>query len=265
MARPEKFGQNTIQELKLAAHAVNVQIQLVSNIDELLDFWENKRVVAHFAKVHDRVVEALDAASRSLVLVVDHGKEPVLADLVVKSLLKSRHSTLDNRLDLVRELRFDILFQTSKQERTKHLVETLDNEQLLFFVELQLFLAGTRRKGTVEPLIESLDRGENLGANKVEESPEFGQVVLWSERKELSVSFCSQHRPKTTTDKSSSSSTSKMCKRVTFPSSQLALKESKRGSKRFDVTATPVASSIFFRRASPRLTRVFISAASLPQ
>lgn len=57
-------------------------------------------------------------------------------------------------------------------------METLDDQQLLFFVQLHLVLHALVGKGRVEPLLERLDRVEDLGQCKVEQGPQFGQVVL---------------------------------------------------------------------------------------
>jgi hypothetical protein len=56
-------------------------------------------------------------------------------------------------------------------------VQTLDDKERLFFVQLNLVSSigvGERR---VEPLIEQLNRVEDLGENEVEEGPKFREVV----------------------------------------------------------------------------------------
>lgn len=89
----------------------------------------------------------------------------MLLERRVDPLLKGAHLTLDNLFDLVRELTLNILFETSKKERTKDLVETTDNEKLLFLGNDDLVgpSAGER---SIEPVVERFGRVEDLGKDE---------------------------------------------------------------------------------------------------
>lgn len=93
-------------------------------------------------------------------------------------MLERRELALDDALDLVWQLGFDILLETTQQKWTQHLVETFDDEKLLFFIEINLVLNTLIRERCVEPFFKRLDAFEDLGQDKVEQGPEFGQIVL---------------------------------------------------------------------------------------
>jgi hypothetical protein len=56
-------------------------------------------------------------------------------------------------------------------------VETLDDEQGFFFIHLHLFSTGIG-KGGIEPFVERFDRVEDFGQDEIEQSPQFGKIVL---------------------------------------------------------------------------------------
>lgn len=129
-------------------------------------------------ELHDLILQAADA--RRLLRVgrpvgEDH---PVLLDLTRELGLQRAHLALDDSLDLVRQVRLDVLLQATEEEGPEDLVKTTDNEQRLFFVQLDLVLAASIGEGRVEPLVEALDRPEDLGQDKVEQSPQLWEVVL---------------------------------------------------------------------------------------
>ena len=108
----------------------------------------------------------------------------------VDPLLESAHLALDNLLDLVGQLGLDVLLESTKEERSKHLMKTTNDEKLLLLVDTHL--VGSSRVGErcVEPLIEGLDGVEDLGKDEVEEGPQLGKVVLRDEtRSKRRVSF----------------------------------------------------------------------------
>lgn len=47
-------------------------------------------------------------------------------------------------------------------------MQTLDNEQLLFFVQLYFVLHALVRKWSIEPFFEAFDTVENLGQNEIQ-------------------------------------------------------------------------------------------------
>lgn len=56
----------------------------------------------------------------------------------VQDALKTRHVTFDDVLDLVRQLRLDLLLQSAQQERPQHFVQTPDDQDRFFFVQFDL-------------------------------------------------------------------------------------------------------------------------------
>jgi len=57
-------------------------------------------------------------------------------------------------------------------------MQTPNDEQRLFFVQLDLVLSTCVGERRVEPLVEALRRVEHFREDEVEQSPEFGKVVL---------------------------------------------------------------------------------------
>ena len=133
---------------------------------------------AHLAQLHDLVLQAADTGGLLRVgrsIGEDHS---VLLDLLGELDLQRTHLALDDPLDLVGEVRLDVLLQSSEQERPEHLVQTTNDEQRLFFVQLDLVLATGVGEGRIEPLVEALHRAEDFREYKVEQCPQLRQVVL---------------------------------------------------------------------------------------
>ena len=57
-------------------------------------------------------------------------------------------------------------------------MQTADDEERLFFVQFDLIAGARVGEGSVEPLVERLDRVEHLRQREVEQSPQLGKVVL---------------------------------------------------------------------------------------
>ena len=57
-------------------------------------------------------------------------------------------------------------------------MQTLDNEELLFFVEREGLLTARVGKWCREPLVERLDRVEDFRQHEIEQGPQLGQIVL---------------------------------------------------------------------------------------
>lgn len=53
-----------------------------------------------------------------------------------------------------------------------------DDEERFFFIEFDLVTSASIREGSVEPLVEGLNRVEHLRQRKVEQGPQFGEVIL---------------------------------------------------------------------------------------
>ena len=78
--------------------------------------------------------------------------------------------------DLVGQLRFHFLLETTQEERSQHFVQTSDDEDRLLFVEFHFLAGGGER--SVEPLLERRHRLEDGRQQKVEKRPQLGQLVL---------------------------------------------------------------------------------------
>ena len=61
---------------------------------------------------------------------------------------------LDHLLNLIRQLTLDVPLQTPQQERPENLVQTLDDDERLFFVQLDLVSGAGVGERRVEPLVE---------------------------------------------------------------------------------------------------------------
>lgn len=98
--------------------------------------------------------------------------------LLIELRLQRAHLALDDLLDLIRELRLDVLLESTKQERSKNFVETFNDEQRLLFVQLHLIGSAGIGEGCCEPLVEGLYGVENLGEDEVQKRPQFVEFVL---------------------------------------------------------------------------------------
>lgn len=120
-----------MQQLELAGDTVNFVIDHAAGVDLVFDAIKQERMLANFSQLHELVAEALDAATRFPVQILDEcsfynafhlpfgaffaiGNHLVLLHLLVKLTLQCTHSDLDNLLDLVRELGLDILLQATE-------------------------------------------------------------------------------------------------------------------------------------------------------
>jgi hypothetical protein len=81
------------------------------------------------------------------------GKHLVLLDILVQNPLQPRHLGIDDALNLVGQFALDVLLQSTEEERPKHLVQTLDDEELFFFVQVELLARCIGERGG-EPLVE---------------------------------------------------------------------------------------------------------------
>lgn len=198
MACREELRQDTIEQFELAGDAMK-QLLAASSVvlNRLLDRSKDERVIADLAELHEHVVEALHLRRLVLAHVVFDEEELEFFDLTVElcvavrptttmqetgerahSMLKGAHLALDDPLDLVRQIGLDVLLQSTKKERSKDFMQTANDEQGLLFIQVNLLLTACIRKGGVEPLVERLDRVEDLGQDEVEQRPKFGKVVL---------------------------------------------------------------------------------------
>ena len=57
-------------------------------------------------------------------------------------------------------------------------LQMTDDEQCLFFVQLDLVACARVRERRVEPFVERLKRVKDLGEGEVEQRPKLGEVVL---------------------------------------------------------------------------------------
>jgi hypothetical protein len=134
----------------------------------------------HLPQLHNLILQPLDARRLLLPLARSQlGKDhPMLLDLPRQLELQTRHPTLDDPLDLVGQIALDILLQATEKEGTQDLVQTTDDEERFFFVDLDLVLSSRVGEGGVKPFVEGFDRAEDFGEDEVEKGPELGEVVL---------------------------------------------------------------------------------------
>jgi hypothetical protein len=59
-------------------------------------------------------------------------------DLLVKNSLESAHFALDDVFRLFRQLRLHVLLETTEEERPEDFVQTTDDQNRFFFVQLDL-------------------------------------------------------------------------------------------------------------------------------
>ena len=95
----------------------------------------------------------------------------VLLHLLVQLTLERAHADLDDLLHLIRQLALHVLLQPPQHERSEHLVQTPDDEERLFFVQLDLAGGAGVGEGRVEPFVERFYGVEDLGKGEIEERP----------------------------------------------------------------------------------------------
>lgn len=201
----KQLGQNSIQKCDFSRRAIYTGVDLLARVDNIFHFGEHKRMLANLAELHNGVVQALDtglfaikksdtSATQNSSLSIPLGilrvrkQHSMLLELHVQLALQSAHLALDNLFNLVRQLAFDILLQATKQEWTKHFVQAPDNQQRLFFIQLNLIPCARIGKRSVEPLVKRFDAVKDFGQSKVEQSPQFGEIVL--ESSSVSAEHC---------------------------------------------------------------------------
>ncbi len=179
-----ELGQDAVEELELAGGSVDVGAlnHVRRRVDVLgvglLDVLEHEGMVAELSQLHDRVHEGLGSAGLTLALGVARvgQHDTALLHVGVQPPLKAGHLALDNVFDLVGQLRLDVLLEPPEQEGSEHFVETTDDQNRFFLVQLHL-LAGDG-EGSVEPLLERVARLEDGRQQEVEQGPQLGQLVL---------------------------------------------------------------------------------------
>ena len=180
MSRGFQFGQDAVEQLEFARdteeigpvdHAFLVPERLSQTF---FDLREEKRMVADLAQLHQLVHQGSSASFASLTL---DGQRSILRHGVVQAALQCRQFAFDDVLDLFRELRFDFFLQPTEKKRTQDFVQTSNDQQGLLVIELDLFArqGGERR---VEPIGERRRRLEDRRQDKIEQRPQFGQIVL---------------------------------------------------------------------------------------
>lgn len=99
-----------------------------------------------------------------------------ITHVVVEDALHDGERTVDDALDLLGQLALDIFLETTEKERTDDLVETVDDEQRLFLVDVDVLDGVGKRR--IEPLLKVLDRVEDARQQKVEQRPQLWKRVL---------------------------------------------------------------------------------------
>ena len=149
-----ELGQNALKKLKFTSNTEQVFIVDLVWIDLTLHLLKDERMITNLTQLHDSIVKTTDGNGLLIVSTGLQVKTIALSNHGVEALLKSRHWALDNLFNLIRELSFNVLLQTAKQERTKDLVQTANDKQCFFFIQFNLFTS--IRKWSIEPLIKGL-------------------------------------------------------------------------------------------------------------
>ena len=196
MAGGEELRQDTRQQLNLARAPDELVVDHRAGVNLVLDALEQERVLADLPQLHQLVAQTLDTARFAIARISQRGRREnkmkvhapfgvfavrdhlVLLHLLVQLRLQRAHADLDDILDLVRQFGLDVLLETTQQERPQHLVQTTNNKQRLFFVQLDLVACARVRERRVEPFIERLNRVEDFREREVEERPQLGEVIL---------------------------------------------------------------------------------------
>jgi len=136
-------------------------------------YLKNERMVTYLSQLHDGVHQCLGAVLAPLI--IGQNLSPRL-HMMVDLALQRRHVTLDDILDLIRQLTLHLLLQPPEQERPQHLMQAPNNEECLLLVQLDLLACGRERR--IEPLLECCARFEDGRQKEVEQGPEFREFIL---------------------------------------------------------------------------------------
>jgi hypothetical protein len=95
----------------------------------------------------------------------------MLLHLFIKLVLQSAHPNLDDFLDLIWQFALYVLLESPQQKGSEHLMQTSNNQQRLFFVQLDLISCARIGKRSVEPFVKRFDGVEDLGKDEIKERP----------------------------------------------------------------------------------------------
>src|SRR5690554_4903102 len=151
----EELGEQAIQKFELSGSTPERVVVDLCRIDRALDFFEHEGMIAELSQLHDHVAQPLHTELVALLFLVDE-QYSMAHHLVVQFRLQRRELALDDLFNLVRQLRFDILLETTQQEGTKHFMKTTNDKQGFFISQLHLVLSTRIRERSVEPFIETL-------------------------------------------------------------------------------------------------------------
>jgi hypothetical protein len=146
-----QLRESLVEQLKLARDTPQIVIHFP------VIFQEQVRVIANLSQLHQRVHQAFRA---DLALGVLHGVRSTAQNLVVDLALPSGHVALENFFDFFWQLTLDLFLQTTQQERTQDLVQTINDQKRLFFGHFDFF--SRRCKWCVEPLFKIVNGVENV-------------------------------------------------------------------------------------------------------
>ena len=187
MASGEELGQDSVEELDLARRKDKFVIDeaggltLSSTLSKRKGYWQIlgscmslllRPLTPADLLVHvQRPRRRTNYEDSPLPILVTIGDHLVLLHLLVDLALQCTHADLDHLLNLIRQLILDVLLQTPQQEWPEDLVQTLDDDKCLFFVQPDLVSDTGVGEQRVEPLVIRLDGVEDLRENEVEEGP----------------------------------------------------------------------------------------------
>ena len=130
VTRLDQLGQDPVQKLEFPARPEDV----VAHVSRLQIIQEQVRVIANLSELHHSVAESdlAKLAGRWI-----SGKDPVFLYAIVHDPLPGREVNLDDHFDLVGELLLDLTLYTSEEEGSEDLMESVNDEKLLFLAELE--------------------------------------------------------------------------------------------------------------------------------
>lgn len=122
----DHFWQHAIKELELAGNIENVIIEFVG-----LMALEQIGVITDFSELHDGVFQGdLGLLPRR----INH-ELVVLLDTLVDQFLLRRQLNLNDHLNFLWQLFRHLNFESSQQKRPQNLMQSIDDQQFLFFCE----------------------------------------------------------------------------------------------------------------------------------
>lgn len=169
MTTTKELGQDPIKNLKLARNAIQSRIACAGRIDRSFYLFESEGMITDLPQLHDLILQSPNPRRFRFRIDRTVGEDhSMLLDLSRELELKRGHATFDHSFDLVRQIRFDVLFQSTEEKRSENFVQTSNDEEGFFFVHFDLILSSRIGERRVEPFVERLDRTKDFRQDEIE-------------------------------------------------------------------------------------------------